>query len=115
MHLELAKKLIELRSINPTSTEIEIIWDKKKEEFQPGPFTIKSVLATPDRSKILFEGQDERGRRRRIPVEQVIMIDGMDPSRFAAIHGLKADGTELPKQKRRGRKPKHLKEENIEM
>jgi hypothetical protein len=108
MRTELAKRLVECSAIAPAVTELYIHWNRKKDEFEPGPFTLKTVLLSKDGERLYFEGVDERGRSRRFLCEEVTMVDGMDTTRFAALKGFYPDGRERPKEKRRGRKPRHL-------
>lgn len=46
------------------------------------------------------------GSRRVIKHQQIMEIDGMHPTRFAAVYDIKADGAAATVGKRRGRKPK---------
>jgi hypothetical protein len=50
------------------------------------------------------------GTRRVIPSRDIIIIDGMEPARIASTYGLSASGQALKQGKRRGRRPKHLRE-----
>lgn len=50
------------------------------------------------------------GSRRTIPSQDVIIIDGMEPARLASTYGLSLSGQTLKQGKRRGRRPKHLRE-----
>lgn len=68
-------------------------------------FMIKTAKIVSD--NIVFEGVDVRdGSRQKFECEDIIMIDGMDPIRFASNFGLDPQGEHVAEGKRRGRKPK---------
>jgi hypothetical protein len=71
-----------------------------------GEFTIDSVGKTTEGDMIFVATSTRDGRKQRILAEAVTSIDGMDPSRFAAVYNIKADGSGAKMGKRRGRKPK---------
>lgn len=50
--------------------------------------------------------QDSNKRRHLIKIEHIESVDGMEPSRFAAVYNIKADGSAKAIGKKRGRKPK---------
>lgn len=43
----------------------------------------------------------------KINEDSILAIDGMDPSRYADVYDINADGTNKKIGKKRGRKPKH--------
>lgn len=48
------------------------------------------------------------GKIYQVKPNQIITIDGMDPSKLASVYGLKRDGSKKETGKKRGRKPKIL-------
>jgi hypothetical protein len=50
------------------------------------------------------------GSRRTIPSQDIIIIDGMEPARIASTYGLSTSGQAVKQGKRRGRRPKHLRD-----
>jgi hypothetical protein len=74
-----------------------------------GTFVITEITETP--TGYTFVGASVLdGSRRIIPSRDVIIIDGMEPARMASTYGLSASGQALKQGKRRGRRPKHLRE-----
>lgn len=76
----------------------------------PGNFTIVGARKKAD--SFMFDVRNTvDGSRRIVMAEDVNMIDGMEPDRFAEIYGLTGDGLEIKQGKRRGRKPKNRSSE----
>jgi hypothetical protein len=70
-----------------------------------GTFTIAAIYM--NESKVLFAARGYKGATAiRIPCEDVNLLDGMNPSRFASSWGVMGSGDDVPKGKRRGRPPK---------
>lgn len=53
-----------------------------------------------------FRASHRSGKKYSVPVEKIIIVDGMDPARLALAYDIKADGTKKLSGKKRGRKPK---------
>jgi len=71
--------------------------------IQTGTFTVNSVKVLEDR--VLFNVSDTVcGKEGKVSGEDILLIDGMDPARMAAVYGLKSDGTSKKLGKKRGRK-----------
>lgn len=74
--------------------------------FVPGEFSISKIHVKED--NVYFDLLTLRdGSLVRVPAENVLTIDGMDPVRYASVYNIKADGTSAKQGKRRGRKPKN--------
>jgi hypothetical protein len=54
------------------------------------------------------------GQESRVFAENVLNIDGMDPIRFASVYNVTADGGKAILGKRRGRKPKNRRPEELD-
>jgi hypothetical protein len=107
MQLSLTKKLVE-KGVIKTETEIEAMYEAidlsgVHRTLCRGNFVIMSIK---DAAEPIFEIASGDGKRKRIKSESIISVDGMDPARLASIYNIKADGSDKPVGKRRGRKPK---------
>lgn len=111
MKSEVVKKLIEKGAIK-RETEVEAHY--RGNDLSGGPlarargvFLVLGARLMED--QITFDTVDTRwGGRQQIAADDIIAIDGMDPTRFANIFGLTEEGEPLKLGKRRGRKPKAL-------
>lgn len=67
------------------------------------------IAARASNGRVSFEVRPEgRFNVLRIDAEAVLGVDGMDIRRFAGTYCLYEDGTAMPQQKRRGRRPRAL-------
>ena len=111
MKTELVQKLIEKGAIKQR-TEIEAFFkgidlSGARMARVRGNFIVLGARAAE--GVISFDGLSTiDGKRERFLAEDILMIDGMDPERFANIYGLNMEGETLVQGKRRGRKPKAL-------
>ena len=109
MNPTLTAKLIE-KGVIRFNTEIDAYYNGidiagVAQARTPGNFTIVGARKKAD--SFLFEVRNTiDGSRRIITCEEVNLVDGMEPERFAEIYGLTAEGVEIKQGKRRGRKPK---------
>jgi hypothetical protein len=113
MHYNLAEALVN-KGVIKYDTEVEakcITADLSgiKQIEVISNFLVKRVIKQIN-GEIVFDLSHQDGRRCKIKAENVITIDGMDPSRIATVYNLKADGSEKTTGKKRGRKPKYLKQ-----
>lgn len=110
MHPKLLAQLIERGVIRPRS-EVDATYlgrDLGGNSLvrQTGTFLVMEVLSTSD-GYVLDCANTLDGRRRRLPGEAVLKIDGMTPERMGANFALSEDGEPMKVGKRRGRKPKN--------
>lgn len=110
MLVNLINTLIERNFITP-DTEIEAKYTAIGMDSLPVPvqggFIIKSVKKKND-GDIIFEARSTiDGKLIKIQPENIIKIDGMIPTRFAHVYGLKPDGSNRKKERKRGRKSKN--------
>lgn len=111
MKTELVQKLIEKSAIKQR-TEIEAYYkgmdlSGARIARVRGNFIVLGARLVEGR--IWFDGLSTiDGRRDRFLAEDILLIDGMDPERFAQNFGLNMEGEPLRQGKRRGRKPKAL-------
>ncbi len=109
MNPTLTAKLIE-KGVLRFNTEIDAFYNGidiagVAQARTPGNFTI--VGARKKEGVFLFEVRNTiDGSKRVISSDDVNMIDGMEPERFAEIYGLTEEGVDIKQGKRRGRKPK---------
>lgn len=109
MHPRLLAQLIERGVIRPRS-EVEAVYLGRDLGGNSlvrlnGTFLVLEVLSTPE-GYVLDCANTLDGRRRRLPGEAVLRIDGMTPERMGANFALSIEGEPLKVGKRRGRKPK---------
>jgi hypothetical protein len=71
-----------------------------------GFFHVKSVFKDENHDVMILGASTSDGKERLIHSDNVIGIDGMTPSRFAAVYNVAPDGGPKRAGKRRGRKPK---------
>jgi len=77
-----------------------------------GTFYIKSV--DKQEETINFQVANVKdGTIRIVEARDIVAIDGMDPVRYAAVYNIKADGGKAVQGKRRGRRPKVMREEEF--
>lgn len=104
----LAKVLVERRILNAT-TELEITYDGVdmggRKVTSIATFNIKDVEESNGRLVFNLVSTVD-GKHHKAHSDQIINIDGMDPLRFAAVYGIKANGGNAAQQRKRGRKPK---------
>jgi len=111
MNINLASKLME-KNVLGVNTEVEAEYTTKAlgghiNMKAREVFLITQVLQDPTNNRVIFEMTSTRnGSKRHLGPESIIAIDGMDPSRFASVYNVKADGADAKVGKRRGRKPK---------
>ena len=110
MLVKLIHTLIERKCITP-DTEIEAKYTSLGMDSLPvhvqGDFIIRSTRMRPDGSLIFEACRTTDGKVVKINPENIVKIDGMIPTRFAHIYGLKPDGTSRKSENKRGRKPKN--------
>lgn len=111
MNKDLLRKLIETSIIKPF-VEIEahytvVEFSGNSTIRKTGEFVIFEIVENAGHFDFVCASAVD-GRRRVIPEEDIILIDGMEPERFANVFGIAPDGSKLKMGKRRGRKPKHL-------
>lgn len=112
MNTELVHKLIEKGAIKER-TEIEAYYNGKdlsgaRIARVRGTFIVKKALRLAE-GRIAFVGSSIiDGHPEQFVSDDILMIDGMDPERFANIYGFDDTGNVLRQGKRRGRKPKAL-------
>ncbi len=69
-------------------------------------FTINRAFKLGD-DTVSFELISNRdGNKIKVFAESITAIDGMDPTRFASVYNVEANGSNTKLGKRRGRKPK---------
>lgn len=114
MNTQLTAKLIE-KGVIRINTEIDAYYtgfDIAGVAAAPTPGNFTIVGARKKAQSFIFEVRNTTdGSRRTVMAEDVQMIDGMEPDRFAEIYGLTPEGQEVKQGKRRGRKPKNQKAE----
>lgn len=113
MHYNLAEALVS-KGVIRYDTEVEakcITTDLSgiKQIERIYNFLVKRVIKQIN-GEIVFDLAHQDGRRCKLRAENVLTIDGMDPARIATVYNLKADGSEKTTGKKRGRKPKYLKQ-----
>jgi hypothetical protein len=118
VYYELAEVLIN-KSLLTKDMEIEIEYyvtalgsiDTMK---TTGSFVIQQILRDQAGKIFLIAASITDGEKRTVSMSQICSLDGMDPSRFAAVYGIAFDGSKLSLGKRRGRVPKAKISEVIE-
>jgi hypothetical protein len=111
MKTDLVQKLIEKGAIKQR-TEIEAYYkgidlSGARLARVRGNFIVLGARLVEGR--ISFDGLSTiDGTRERFLADDILMVDGMDPERFAHNFGLDINGETLRQGKRRGRKPKIL-------
>jgi len=110
MDKTLTSRLLEKKLIN-TNTEVTARYRGVSVSGDPSVrsqevFTVETVLGEQSDDICFAVVSTRDGSRRTITHKQIIEIDGMHPSRFAAVYNIKADGAAANVGKRRGRKPK---------
>lgn len=79
-----------------------------------GEFSIANVIVKDD-GKVVFDLRMLRdGSATQVLAESILTIDGMDPVRYASVYNVTANGGTQKQGKRRGRKPKNRKLEELE-
>lgn len=74
-----------------------------------GTFVIVDIQPATQGYKVLVASTVD-GVRRILPSTAIFMIDGMDPARLAGTYGFSATGNTVKQGKRRGRKPKLVRD-----
>lgn len=73
-------------------------------------FTVIRAIKMEDGSILFDLKQVGENSRHRVPASAIQQIEGMDPARIASVYNLKPDGTEKTVGRKRGRKPRAIKE-----
>lgn len=73
-------------------------------------FSVVRAIKIEDGSIVFDLKQTNDNTRHRVPASAIQKIEGMDPSRIASVYNLKADGSEKTVGRKRGRKPRIIKE-----
>ena len=109
MNDNLAETLVNKNIIN-TNTKLETRYFGKG---LGGNFSVPSVgtftVTKTEKKKeiIIFTLARTDGLEVRVPAENILRIDGMDPVRLAKVYNLNEDGTPGKVGKKRGRKAKN--------
>lgn len=110
MHLRLAKRLIEKGAIRAGS-EIEALYEAQGHfgcvgGKLTGQFTVVGARVASDGNVLFLARGHKTATTLRIPCGDVLLVDGMAPSRLASSTNLTLRGEDIPEGKRRGRPPK---------
>lgn len=71
-----------------------------------GEFTVCGYRID-DSGHVIFNVRSiHKGEYYEVPSENILKIDGMEPTRYANVYNINCDGTNGAPEKRRGRKPK---------
>ncbi len=110
MYYKLAEVLIEKKLITK-DMEIEIEYDVStlgnvNTIKTTGSFIVQNIVKNKQGTIIFYGASINDGTKLIISVPQIVGLDGMEPSRFAAVYGVAEDGSDLIMAKRRGRTPK---------
>ncbi len=73
-------------------------------------FLVIRAIKMEDGSIVFDLKQVNSNARHRVPASAIQKIEGMDPARIASVYNLKADGTQKTIGRKRGRKPRIIKE-----
>jgi hypothetical protein len=73
-------------------------------------FSVIRAIKMEDGSIMFDLKQVDDNTRHRVPASAIQRIEGMDPVRIASVYNLKVDGTEKTVGRKRGRKPRIIKD-----
>jgi hypothetical protein len=113
MHHNLAEALV-TKGVIKYDTEVEATCITKdisgmKRIDVVHTFLVKRIIKQLN-GDVIFDLAQINGERAKIKAEHILTIDGMDPARIANVYNLKVDGSEKTTGKKRGRKPKYLRQ-----
>lgn len=110
MDIKLAEALIN-KGVLPAGTEVESHYKAVglggvTTVAVTGYFSIVRSIVKESGKVFFILASLRDGKQTKVPAENIINVDGMDPERFASVYGIKGDGSTAKQGKRRGRKPK---------
>ena len=104
MHQSLVKSLM-LRNVIKEKTQFEVSYIKRS--LNGNFVNVTDNVSLNEIKKEYFSCYSVKsGVNINVNSDQILKIDGMSADRLAVLFNLNMDGTEKPKGKKRGRKPK---------